>query len=259
MLAQTISLFRYLMRGILSRRLLALIGVLLLVAIVAASFIGELAMINSVAIIAAFIADFLRYGLTLLILLLVISSVSEDFESKQFERLLAMPIARWQYIAAQTLVIVCLCLLAMLPVFVVTAIVSSPMLAVYWAAALALEMFLVGVIALLAIMSFEKITLAVFFSLAIVLLAKLSTLIGQMLAESIHLSDGSVTSRTVEFIFSAILTVLPSVSSFADSDAFFGKIDLLASFGTQILSVSICALFLLAVCLVDFYRKEFNT
>ena len=34
--------------------------------------------------------------------------------------------------------------------------------------------------------------------------------------------------------------------------------DLLVMLGSQLASVSIYALFLLAVCLVDFYRKEFN-
>ena len=83
-------------------------------------------------------------------------------------------------------------------------------------------------------------------------------LISLMLAESVRLSDGSAASRTLEMLFNAILHVIPGNSSFANSDVFFGTLDQLAMLGDQLLSVSIYALFLLAVSLVDFYRKEFN-
>jgi hypothetical protein len=79
-----------------------------------------------------------------------------------------------------------------------------------------------------------------------------------MLAESVRLSDGSASSRALELIFGAILYVIPDTGSFAQNDVFFESADLLATFGDQLLSVSIYALFLLAVSLVDFYRKEFS-
>jgi hypothetical protein len=79
-----------------------------------------------------------------------------------------------------------------------------------------------------------------------------------MLSESVKLSDGSVGSRVIEFIFSAILYVIPGSNTFAQNDVFFASQDLIAVLGSQLASVSIYALFLLAVCLVDFYRKEFN-
>ena len=79
-----------------------------------------------------------------------------------------------------------------------------------------------------------------------------------MLDESVRLSEGSTTSRVIEFIFSAILYVLPGSHSFAQNDVFFESIDLLAALANQLLSVIVYALFLLGISLVDFYRKEFN-
>lgn len=258
MFAQTISLFRYLMLGIMSRRLLIMIAILVLVAGLGGSFVGELAIINSNAVVSAFVADFLRYSLGLLVLLIIASSVAEDYESRQFERLLAMPLARWQYIAAQTLVIACLCLMLILPVAILVSLYSDLSLGLYWAASLWQELFLIGVLGLLAILSLEKIPQAVFFSLAVYLLAKLSGLINLMLNESVRLSDGSVTSRVVEFIFGSMLYVFPGSNTFAQNDVFFESLDLLAALGYQLFSVTIYSLFLLTVCLVDFYRKEFN-
>jgi ABC-type transport system involved in multi-copper enzyme maturation permease subunit len=258
MTKQTIALFRYLMLGIISRRLLALLAVMLLVALLCGSFIQELAIINGAAIVGAFIADLLRYSMALLALLMVASAVAEDYESSQFERLLTMPLARWQYIAAQFMVIACLCLLLVLPVLLLVSWYSGPAIGFYWAAALWLELMLISLLGLLAILSLEKIPLAVFFTLSIYLFAKLSGLISQMLAESVYLSDGSAASRATELIFNAILYVIPDSSSFAQNDVFFDAANLLAVLGSQFQSVVVYALFLLTVCLVDFYRKEFS-
>lgn len=258
MTGQTIALFRYLMLGIMSRRLFALLVILILVAVLSGSFITELAIINGTAIVTAFVADFLRYSLVLLVLLMVSSAVAEDYQSRQFERLLTMPLARWQYIAAQTLVIACLCLFLVLPVFLLIAVYASPAIGLYWAGALWLELSLISLLGLLATMSLEKITPAVFFSLAIYLLSKLSGLILLMLAESVRLSEGSAFSRAMEIIFGAILYLLPDIGSFANSDVFFRDTELLSIFTGQLLSVAVYAAFLVAVCLVEFYRKEFS-
>lgn len=258
MISQTISLFRFLMLGILSRRLVVLVAILLLAAALAGSFIGELAIINGGAVVTAFVADFLRYSLGLLALLMIASSVSEDYEFRQFERLLTMPLSRWQYIAAQTGVVACLCLLLTVPAALLLLLFGGGATSLYWLAALWLELFLLGLLGLLAILSLEKIPQAVFFALAVYGLAKLSGLITLMLAESVKLSEGSATSRAIEFVFSAILYVIPDTSAFAESDVFFESLDQAAILAEQLMSVAIYAPFLLAVCLIDFYRKEFN-
>lgn len=255
---QTIALFRFIMLGIVGWRFALLVAILLLVAALGGSFIGELAIINGQAIVAAFVADFLRYSLALLTLLIIAASVAEDYEFRQFERLLTMPLARWQYIAAQTLAIAGLCLMLSLPAALLVALFSDAPTGAYWLAALWMELFLLGLLGLLAILSLEKLPLAVFFALAVYLLAKLSGLMTLIVAESVKLSEGSVTSRTVETIFNAILYLVPGLDTFADNDVFFATADRFALLVEQGVSVSIYGLFLLAVCLVDFYRKEFN-
>jgi len=258
MIGQTISLFRYLMLGILNLRLFVLVTILVIAAVLLSSFIAELAIINSRQIATAVLADFLRYSLVFLALLLVTTSVAEDFEFKQFERLLTMPISRWQYVAAQFLTIASVAFILILPVLSVIAIASSIEVALYWSAALWLEILLVGLVGLLAILSLEKIPQAVFFSVAVYLLAKLSGLIGQMLSESVYLSDGGLANRFSELVFSGILYVIPRLEAFAQNDVFFGPHGLSEILLNQLSTVSVYSLFLIAVCLIDFYRKEFN-
>jgi len=246
------------MLGIVGRRFVVLVAILLLVAALGGSYIGELAIINGRAIVAAFVADFLRYSLALLTVLVIAASVAEDYEFRQFERLLTMPLARWQYIAAQTLVIACLCLMLSLPAALLIGLFTDAATAAYWGAALWMELFLLGVLGLLSILSLEKLPLAVFFALAVYLLAKLSGLMTMIVAESVKMSEGSMTSRAIETIFNGILYFIPGLHTFADNNVFFAAADPLALLAEQGLSVSIYTLFLLAVCLVDFYRKEFN-
>jgi len=258
MIRQTISLFRYLMLGILNRRLLVLVSILVATAVLLGIFITELAIINSQQIATAVQADFLRYSFVFLALLLVTTNVSDDFEFKQFERLLTMPISRWQYIAAQFMTIASIGAMLVFPVLIIMMLQSTAEVAIYWSAALWLEILLVGLLGLLAILSLEKIPQAVFFSAAVYLLAKLSGLIGQMLAESVYLSDGGMANRFAELVFGGILHIIPRLEAFAQNNVFFESHGLSTMLLNQLGTVSVYSLFLISVCLVDFYRKEFN-
>jgi hypothetical protein len=259
MVRQTISLFRYLLLGVVNRRLAILVFVLLVVSSLLGGFVSELAIINSQEISAALQGDFLRYSLVFVALLLVTSNVAEDYQSKQFERLLTMPISRWQYIVAQLLVILTIATALSLPVAVTISFSSSLDMAAYWAVAVWLEIVLVSLIGLLGILSLEKIPQAIIFSTAIYLLAKFSAVISQMLSESVMLTDGGASNRFAEWVFKAVLHVMPSSQAFAQNNIFFDasllSFDLVLS---QFLTVSIYAAFLIGVCLIDFYRKEFN-
>ena len=132
MMGQTISLFRFLLLGVLNLRLFVLISILVIVAGLLSNFITELAIVNSHAIAAALLADMLRYSLVFLALLLITTSVAQDFEFKQFERLLTMPISRWQYIVAQFMAITAISSVLVLPVLPVIGLIASADIALYW-------------------------------------------------------------------------------------------------------------------------------
>ena len=153
MMGQTISLFRFLLLGVINLRLFALVSILVIVAGLLSSFITELAIVNSHEIAAALLADILRYSLVFLALLLVTTSVAQDFEFKQFERLLTMPISRWQYIAAQFLAIASIASILVLPVLPVISLTAGFDIAIYWTLALWLEVLLVGMLGLVAILA----------------------------------------------------------------------------------------------------------
>ena len=258
MFLQTISLFRYLISGIISRRLLVLLGVIYAVGILVGSFVSELAITNAHTIGTAFLADFVRYTLVILNILLITTNVAEDFEYRQFERLLTMPVSRWQFVVAEVLVILVTSLILVLPVIFILAFSFDISIGIYWGLAVWLELVLTGVAALFAILSLEKISFAVFFTLAVYLLSKLSGLISLMLSESVRLSEGSLSSRFAESIFNAILYLLPGQQSFAQNNVYFAEASTGALLTTQLQHVVIYTMFIVFACLIDFYRKEFN-
>jgi len=258
MYSQTIALFSYLLLGILNRRFWVLLVILYLSGLFLSSFTSELAMLNSQAIAAGFLADFIRYTLVLLILLVVTTNVAEDFEIKQFERLLTMPVSRWQYIAAQYLVIAATALFLVLPSLLVLPLHADIESSCYWVVALWLEVLLMGLIGFLAVLSLEKVPAAVILSLAIYLLSKLSGLISQILSQAVIYSEGEFLNQFAETIFGLILFVLPGLESFAQNDVFFQEIEIFSVLVVQAQNVLVYAVFVLFVCLVDFYRKEFN-
>lgn len=258
MFFQTISLFRYLILGIISRRLIVLLGVLYVSGILISSFVSELAMTNGLVISMAFLADFIRYSLVILNILLITTSVAEDFEYGQFERLLTMPVARWQFVIAEVLVVLVVSMLLVLPVIVILAFSFDFSTGIYWGVAVWLELVLTGVAALFAILSLEKVTFAAFFTLSVYLLSKLAGLISLMLTESVRLTDGSLSSRFADSVFSAILYLLPDQQSFAQNNVYFVETSTAGLLAAQVQSVCIYTLFLVFACLIDFYRKEFN-
>jgi len=257
-MSQTISLFRYQIAGIVNRRFFALLLIICVIGLAASSFIAELSIINSQQISNAALADYFRYILVLLSLLIICNNIAQDYEFRLFERILSMPVSRWQYVAAQILLVMAVNLILVVPVLLLFSFLADFQQAIYWTTAVWLELLLVGCIGLLAIISLEKLPSAIMLSLALYLLVKFSGLISLMLSESVRLNESSSSSVFVESIFKMLQNVLPSAQSFASNNIFFESFEPLQLLGPQLLLVLIYSTFLMMICLVDFYRKEFN-
>ncbi len=258
MIKQTIALFRYQLLGLFNTKLGLLLGALFLVAFLGNRFIFELAIINSETIALAAMADFLRYSLILMLIIGLSYQVSQDYVLSQFDRLLAMPIVRMQYVVAQFLLVAFFSFALTLPMFILISLMGNPALALYWALAVFLEMILVGQLTILAILSLEKLPVAVFFSLAIYLLAKSAPLINLILSQSSHFYEVEAAFHFSNLIFSIIRYVLPVASSFAQNNVIFEASWSGFMLLKQLLSVLIYGVFIQLVILFDFYRKEFN-
>lgn len=255
---QTIALFRYQLRGIVNRRIVVAIAAILLVAFIGSRFVAELAIINSEAIASAAMADFLRYSLLIMLIISICYQVSQDYELHQFERLLAMPVSRNQYVFAQLFVLLTLSLVLTFPVFLLMSVINEYQFALYWSVALFLEMILVGQFAILAILSLEKLPVAVIFTFSFYLLAKAAPLIDLVLNQSSVYYDEETGFQLSFFIFTLLQYVLPEQSAFAQNNVLLESEWSSKLLLKQLVSVLVYGVFIQFVILLDFYRKEFN-
>ena len=169
-----------------------------------------------------------------------------------------MPLSRLQYVLAQFLVLVVLAFVLSMPLFLLIMLLSNTSVAMYWALATFMELMLVGQFTLLAIISLEKLPLAVIFSIALYLLAKSVSLIDLILSRSAPFYDEEGSFQLIQFLFSGIHYVLPDSSYFALNNVFFEPVNYVDLLSTQFISVMVYSIFIQSVILIDFYRKEFN-
>lgn len=258
MLSQTIALFRYQLLGMINGRMILLLLAVYSVSFLGSRFVAELAIINSENIALSVLAEFLRYSLVLLLIISLSHQISQDYELSQFERLLAMPISRYQYILAQILLLIVFALIMVLPVFALMSLVGDASVAFYWSMALYMEMILVGFFALLAIISLEKLPVAIIFSIALYLLAKAAPVINLILSQSSPIYEDEKGFQLAQWFFGVIQYVLPDAKVFAQNNIVFGGVSIAEPLLQQLISVLVYSCFILFIVLVDFYRKEFN-
>ncbi len=256
MVAQTIALFRFQLIGILNRRLVLSLLLLLLVAFLGSRFVAGLALVNSEAVALAAEADFLRYSLVLMLVVLLASHIARDYESGQLERMLAMPLARVQYLlslfgvlAAVSLLLALAAALPLLP--------FEPILGAYWGAAMFLELMLAGQLTILAILSLERLPQAILLALGLYLLAKAGPVIDLALKNSADFYQDETGFQLGQQLFELIRYLLPGDLAFAQNNLLLGGGGGLGmALMQQVGQTAIYLLFLQAVTLADFYRKE---
>ena len=238
--------------------MLILLAAVLLAGFLLNRFVAELAIIDSETIALSAMADFLRYSLVLVMVISISYQLSQDYDTSQFDRLLAMPLARHQYLTAQWLVMLCFAVLLALPVMALMWLLSPGAISGYWGGALFLELLLAGQFALLAILSLEKLPLAVMLSLTFYLLARAAPLIAVMLTQSSPIYDEENSFQVASALFAGLQYLLPGADAFAQNDLLSEPVGQAAAISRQAADVVMYGVFLQAIILFDFYRKEFR-
>ncbi len=259
MFSQTIALFRYQLLSLINTKNMIVFCSIYLASFLLSRFSAELAIINSDVIGLAVLAEFLRYSLVLFLMISVCHQISQDYELGQFNRLLAMPIARWQYVLAEFFVVLVFALAMNLVVFLLLFFTADGAIAVYWSTAVFLELILVGLFSILAALSLEKLPIALVFSFVVYLFSKLVPLINYIFNKSSMYYQDETGFQLGNMMMQGISFVLPDMSVFAQNNALFESSDFLHLLFTQTSSLMVYGLFIFLVILVDFYRKEIRS
>lgn len=259
MFAQTIALFRYQILVVINRKNLVVLSAIYLLAFLLSEFAAELSIINSTEVALGLMAELLRYSLVLFLIINICSQIAQDYDLGQFDRLLAMPISRWQYVFSQFLVVVAFALAMCIPVFILLGVTSDFYSAAYWSCAVLLELILVGLISMLAIISLEKLPVAILFSVALYLFSKLAPLINYIFNQSALYYEDEKGFQLGKTLIAMLQYVLPEMSIYAHNDALFTQHDFLSLLLNQLVALLVYGGFIYLIILVDFYRKEMTS
>ncbi len=259
MFLQTIALFRYQLLSLINTKNLIVLCSIYLASFLLSRFSAELAIINSDVIGLAVWAEFLRYSLVLFLIISICHQISQDYELGQFNRLLAMPIARWQYVLAEFFVVLVLAFIMSLVVFLLLFFTADVSVSAYWSTAVFLELILVGLFSILAALSLEKLPIALVFSFVVYLFSKLVPLINYIFNQSSMYYQDETGFKLGNMMMQAISFILPDLSAFARNNALFEPADFLHLLFTQTYSLMVYGFFVFLAILVDFYRKEIRS
>jgi len=257
MISQTITLIKFFLLNYSQRKNSVLLGVILLVGFMLAQFTADLSLINSAEAQFSFQIEFYRYGLILLSSLILIVAIADDFASRYFENLLSMPLSRWQYIAAQMGAITLMNAMMVLMACAVLLAQADFYSVLIWFFSMWFELMLCSMFALLAILSLERVPSAMILLLSLYVLSRSSTIIIEIIEQSVYFHDGKGVSSLILMLFQAISFVLPNTHAFVQNDLFYSmNFDAINLVG-QFTWVALYSVFLSAIILFDFYRKEF--
>jgi hypothetical protein len=256
MFTQTIALFRYQWLAVINWKNLLVLCAIYLAAFLVSQFSAQLAIINSPEVALGVLADFLRYCLALFMVISICYQVAQDYELGQFDRLLAMPVSRWQYVLAQFLVVVAIAFFMCLPVLLLLLLTAPLTVATYWSLAVFLELILVGLISMLAILSLEKLPVAIVFSIALYLFSRLAPVIVYIFNQSEMYYQDEKGFQLGNMLMSILQYVLPDLSIFAQNNALFEQAHYFQLLSSQAVSLLVYGCFIFIIILVDFYRKE---
>ena len=250
-----ISLVRFQAATLVNLRLLALLIVILMACFMTSQFIAELALINRLSIGLAVFVELARYCLVFWLLVQVCFQVNRDYELAQFDWILALPVARYQYLLSQVCQILILSVVAGILVFVSLMAITTLPVAFSWSLSLLLELILTGHIALLTAISLRKLPMAVLLAIGIYLLARVAPLITEIIEGSLEFYLEEQVFLLGYYLFSVMQYLLPSSEAFASSDFLFSE-SIGIRLWSQFFQVLVYSGFLLFITLIDFYRKE---
>lgn len=259
MLSQTIALFRYQFLMVINRKNLFVVFAIYISAIGVSQFSAELAIINSNEVAVGVLADYLRYSLVLYLAISICHQIAQDYELGQFDRLLAMPIARWQYVLSQFLVVCAFAWVMCIPVFLMMTLNAEFSVAIYWTLAVYQELILVGLISMLATLSLEKLPISIIFTFAMYVLTKLVPLISYIFNQSSLYYEDDKEFQLGSSVISIMQFVLPDMTIFAQNNFLYGTVNYADPLRDQLISLLIYGAFMMFIILFDFYRKEIKS
>ncbi len=251
------TIARYTVAEALKNRILLIAMVFAVVGILAASFAGDVSVIEAKRTQVAFLAAIYRFCAVFAIMILVASTIAREFNDKCLELYLSLPISRTNYFCGKLIGFYAAGLAPAAVFGAVMLLYAEPLVVGAWFVSLFCELALMATVTFFAVLTFNN-QLIPSFSAAFFFyfLARLSDSIWLISNADILLHTVGV--KIIRFCVYVLYLVLPPLERFSRSDwLMYG--DVADAFGALPLILAQTALYCLliaAAAMVDFRRKN---
>lgn len=250
------TIARYTLLEALRTRLPVLVVATLAALLAASFFVEALAITEGARFQAAFYAAGARLACVFIGAMVVLVSVTREFDDKGLDVLLALDLPRSHYVLGKLAgflgVAVLIALAAAVPLSV-----SAPLSALLqWMVSLALELAIVVALALFCVITFGQLTPAASFVLAFYLLGRSITAIRLMSAQPLSGTD-TLSHQVIQFVVETLALVIPALDAWTRTAWLVNEP---APWSTVLLLAALSALYvtlLAGATMFDFYRKNF--
>jgi ABC-type transport system involved in multi-copper enzyme maturation permease subunit len=251
-----VTIARFSVLEALRTRLPLLTAILVCVLLGASFFVREIAITESARFQTAFYAATIRYATVFVVTLYVIASVSREFQDKGLELVLALDLARAQYVLGKLLgflaIAAALSLAVAVPLFALAGI--EP--AAQWAISLAIELAVIVALSLFCVITFNQLMPAASVVIAFYLLARAIIAIRLISANPIAGAD-ALSHQFISRLVEGIALVIPGLELWTrttwlvDHPAQWSALAAITGHGVLFVIV------LAAAAVFDLYRKNF--
>src|SRR5262245_13034562 len=250
------TIARYTLLEALRTRLPVLVLATLLALLAASVFLESIAVTEGARFQTGFYAAGVRLASVFITALVVLVSVTREFNDKGLDVLLALDLPRSHYVLGKLAGFLGIAALIAVAAAVPLAWSAAPQAVLQWAISLAVELALVAALALFCVITFSQLTPAASFVLAFYLLARSITAIRLMGANPLSGAD-TLSHQVIQIVVETLALVTPALDAWTRTA---WLVDAPAPWSAVLLLASLSALYvvlLAAATMFDFYRKNF--
>lgn len=234
-------------------RMLWLVGAVLVLGVVAASFLHQVAIIESTQIQAVVVSALLRACAVFLTAAFIVMSMVREFNDKVLELMLAQPTPRAVYLVGKFVGF-------STAAIILAAVLGLPLLALapfkhvaVWTLSLACELVIVAAMSLFFVMTLTHIVPALAAVLGFYLLARSITAL-QLIAAAAESTRW--TDRAADWIVSGIAWVLPRFDQMTQAAWLVGEMPPISVLGAVLAQTAIYTLLLVSAAQFDLHRQN---
>jgi ABC-type transport system involved in multi-copper enzyme maturation permease subunit len=246
------TIARYTLLEALRTRLPVLVLATLLALLAASFFVESIAITEGARFQTAFYAAGVRLAAVFITAMVVLVSITREFNDKGLDVLLALDLPRSHYVLGKLAGFLGIAAAAAVPL----AWSAVPQAALQWAISLAVELAIVAALALFCVITFSQLTPAASFVLAFYLLARSITAIRLMGANPLSGAD-TLSHQVIQIVVESLALVTPALDAWTRTA---WLVDQPAAWSAVLQLSGLSALYvalLVAATMFDFYRKNF--